>query len=280
MKSSQELRLPKGNPYKFDHSSGDCAHHIDRKVCTSTDYLQKMLGHAVKNAAAALEQLKKRTGCDSEICVIERSDEISYTERQHIIKEFFKPAAPKGETEWLSNFDIDDVLDQVEKKYDSFLHIDFHMRDFEIFKPPRKNLTNLDISKELSAGKTTWGVVFNTDYSSGNGIHWFAVFGDFSRKPYTVEYFNSSGQWPLPEIEEWMTKTAVKWSIELNEPVEPVIVSRVQYQEDNHSCGTYALYYIMSRLAGTELAYFTSNKAVINDDLMRDFRKYLFRSST
>lgn len=263
----------------FGHDS-ECAHHIDRKVCTPTDYLKKMIGSSVKNPERSLEKLKQMTGCKSEVCVVERSDSISYTEKQHILKEFFKPLAPKTDTEWLSNFDIDDVLDQIEKKYPSFLHIDFHMRDFEIFKPPSKNLTNLNIQEELRKGKTTWGVVFNTDYSSGNGIHWFSLFGDFSRKPYTIEYFNSSGQWPLSEIESWMSKTSAKWSIELGETVDTVVVSRVQYQEDNHSCGTYALYYIMSRLAGTELSYFTSNRAVVNDNLMYIFRRYLFRKSS
>jgi hypothetical protein len=263
--------------YDFKNDKSECGFHIQKSVCTPSDVLSKILS---KMDEKNLDGLKKKLHCETELCVIESkevSDVLGRSEQQKIIQSFFKIKGPEKKSAWLSNFEIDDVLDQVEKKYPEFLHIKFHMRDFATNADHSLNLVNLDMAAEIKKGKLQFGVVFNTDYSTGRGIHWFSIFGDFKDKPFTIEYFNSSGEEPLPEIESWMLDAAAKLSRQLNEPVNPVIVSKVEYQQNNYACGTYALYYLMSRLAGTDVSQFAGDRNVINDETMEAFRQYIFR---
>lgn len=146
------------------------------------------------------------------------------------------------------------------------------MRDFE---KHNSELANVDFVKKYKEGVRCFGVVFNTDYSSGTGQHWFAVFGDFSKEPFTLEYFNSSGDDPLPEITAWLKKTKHALNKQLNKTVNDVVVTKLINQEDRHSCGSYSIFYIISRLEGVSYKYFNKNK--IGDDLMHEFRKNLFR---
>lgn len=287
--SEVDLLPGKKSEYHFQKDKSECAFHVNTKVCTPIDYLKKILKNVGQDARfaesdgaeAALSKLKKHMNCPTEECVIESAESkelISYSDKQTILKNFFKPMGPDKESAWLSNFEIDDVLDQIEKKYPSFLHLYFHMRDFAKNQPGYLNLATLDWPAEMKKGKKQFGVIINTDSSRGNGIHWFAIFGDFSRQPYTIEYFNSSGEQPLSEISAWMREAGARWAAELGVYIPQVIVSDIIYQDDNYSCGTYSLYYIMSRLSGTELSYFTDNKNIINDSLMRQFRRYIYRN--
>lgn len=268
------------DPIPFqDEIDSECALYVKREgSCVGDDVLYRILG---RESADALEELKKETRCDTELCVIQSSkaaNRLSRDEQEHLVKYFFKVKGPSKPTEWLSNFDIDDILDQAVKRHPEFLHITFQMRDFaEVNNDPTNaaNLANLDWPLHYKEGKRCFATVMNTDYSSGRGLHWFALFGDFREEPYTLEYFNSSGELPLKEVKRWLLESAAKWSAAMAKPVAPVIVSRVQHQKDNYSCGTYALYYILTRLYGTSHRYF--NGGFVKDETMYAFRRRLFR---
>jgi hypothetical protein len=78
------------------------------------------------------------------------------------------------------------------------------MIDFEI---TNSELATFDWRQLYKQGFRTFGSVINTDKSTGGGIHWFAVFGDFrDASAPTIEYFNSSGKMPMNEIIYWMNK--------------------------------------------------------------------------
>jgi hypothetical protein len=260
---------------------GECSHALDMnaKVCVPRTMVQDIASkHNVKfkeDLEKVLDELKKTTNCDTQVCVVQKS-EID----QSLIDEYFKPKGPKNSTAWLSNFDIDNVLKQLSKKFPDFLHIYFHMRDFQECPMVGENgITLSDLcfhSQYTKHGKKTFGVVFNTDKSSGKGEHWLAVFGDFrDPKSATIEYFDSAGREPMKEVNQWMCKVSTDWTKKFNFPIKPIPVSCMVYQNDNHSCGVYALYYIMSRLHGIEYTHF--QKPQVNDAIMHDFRKYLFR---
>ena len=64
----------------------------------------------------------------------------------------------------------------------------------------------------------------------------------------------------------------------LNKKVNDIIVTKIVNQVDNHSCGSYSLYYIISRLDGIPYKHFSNIK--IGDETMHKFRKeHLFRQS-
>ncbi len=263
----------------------ECAFHLKNEtVCSPEsiteklkDFVVAVFDKQIKDENDALEILKKKYDCSSESCILNQYDIKKYINPKLIenaLETYFKPIGPRMTTNWLSNFDIDAVLAQIQKKYEdkNFLHIPFQMRDFQ---EKNTELAQLDWQKEYENGFRTFGAVINTDYSSGKGIHWFAIFGDFldDNKCFTIEYFNSSGELPLPEITEWMKK--LKHALRLDKPIKDIIATRIENQADSFSCGPYSLYYIISRLDGVPFEWFRKNK--IGDKNMILFRKYLFR---
>jgi len=268
--------------------TAECAFHINiknKKTCLEDEILNELKKFAkdIKQIDTSnydvVDKLQKIYDCDSESCLLTK-EEIRANIGEGIIENQlenrYKPQGPYNSNDWFSNNNIDKVLKQIEKKYKSknFLHIEFQMRDFE---KANGSLSKIDMVEEYKKGVRCFGVIFNTDVSSGNGEHWFAIFGDFSKTPLTIEYFNSSGDDPLPEIAKWMKDTKNKLEKELKKPAKDVIVTKLINQEDNHSCGSYSLYYIISRLEGVPFEYFTKN--IIGDKKMHEFRYHLFRKS-
>lgn len=272
----------------------ECGLHIKSEVCSSDHIFDKLQGLVVNSAIKSgrnnplpinekkniIKLLKqKHPECNSESCLLQINgikNHVGAAIVDENLKENFKPIGPRTTSEWLSNFDIDDILDQIEKKYKDkyFLHIPFQMRDFATYNTPLEQLNFYDKYKE---GYKTFGVILNTGLSSSNGIHWVGMFGDFRQEPFTIEFFNSSGEPPKTEFTVWMHKKKLEWGklFGPNKRIEIVVASKFQHQYDNHSCGVYSLYYIISRLDGITAKYFMSNK--ITDDEMHEFRKYLFR---
>lgn len=256
--------------------SSDCAHDKpqDKVFCSP----EKVVGQLKTMAAehdegALLEKLKKKYHCSDEVCVLKSAEVLDAGSAESVIREYFKPTGPKKGSAWLSNFNIDSVLDQIEKKHPEkkFLHITYQMIDFA---KTGTDLATLDWLAKYEQGYRTFGTIINTDTSHGKGIHWFALFGDFTdgADPFTVEYFNSSGELPMDEILVWMKKMT---QLKMAKPIKDIVATRIINQSDNHSCGPYSLYYIMSRLDGVPYAYFKNNK--IGDQKMHKFRGYLFR---
>ena len=275
----------------------ECAFHIKGNVCASDEVIKQLqqllkeqfgINVSAKDKAKTIEAAKEVTNCSTEACVLQKPAIVSGLGRDTVEKELetrFKPEGPLGYTELLNNFNIDEVLDQMTKAFKGFYHIPFQMIDFAeqartdsdgvrtgSFARDR-NLATIDIIKKYKEGYRQFGVVLNTDYSSGPGKHWFCIFIDMKSKPFTIEYFNSSGNMPLVQVSAWMIDTKMKLS-ELG-PTEVVRVATERLQEDDYSCGVWSLYYIVSRLNGVEPDAFKSSR--LNDDLMYSFRKYFFR---
>jgi len=287
----------------------ECAFHIrnNNGFCSSGEIVNKLMDFIIEKSletplkkplenplekqkkieeSNVLKTLKDKYNCNTEECVLKQYDIKEYIS-PHIIEENiqknFKPEGPKCNKEWLSNINIDNVLSQMKKKYENkrFLHIPFQMRDF---MKNNTELAQLNWSKMYNNGYRTFGTVINTDYSTGNGIHWFAIFGDFQPENdyYTIEYFNSSGELPLPEISFWMKKLRNELEEDdqfknSGKEIKDIIVTRIINQKSSSECGLYSLYYIISRLDGIPFTWFKTNR--VPDEKMYLFRQYLFRKS-
>lgn len=271
----------------------ECSHALNAKtgiLCTDAHVISKLsdVFNVDKKGPVdqhkTMELIKNVVGCDSESCVLTKPEVheiIGADVAQKQLVEKFKPVGPHNTNDWFSNFNIDNVLEQVAVKHPDFLHVEFQMRDFETAPSQHMSLSKIDFVEQYATGIRRFGVVFNTDKSTGNGQHWFAIYGDFSKSKFTLEYFNSAGDQPLDEICSWLTDTKHRLIKGLNKPpkdVEVITVTDIVNQKDNHSCGSYSLYYIMSRLDGAPWEYFKKNK--IGDAKMHDFRKnHLFRKT-
>ncbi len=267
----------------------ECAHDkTQAAICSPKSAIRKLSKFTGVDGPneKILEAAKKKTSCKTEACIYKNKEVqnfISNDEVTEILKEHFKPSGPAFSTEWLSNYNIDDVLDQFSKKHKSFYHVYFQMRDFEKnkLKPSEKanpemlhrSLADIDFAKQIKEGTRSFGCVLNTDLSSGSGQHWFCLFGDFRKQPYQLEYFNSAGDAPLDEVQVWLDKTKHQIMKDTGKPVK-LVICRTHHQRDGHSCGPYSLFYIVNRLKGVPSEAF--NKDIGGDARMLKWRKELF----
>lgn len=252
-------------------------------VCAPKPILNKMTefvrskGKPANNPKQVVNTMKELLDCNSESCLFKRKDFVEFakiTNIEDILNKFYKPAGAATNFNLLSNFNIDDVLDQFEKRFKDrkFLHIPFQMRDFERVGT---ELATVNLAAKFREGYKTFGVVLNTDWSKNQGIHWYCLFGEHYGDHIEIEYFNSSGKAPLPETEAWMQKTKHFLEKELKIPVKLVYSTGIEFQFDNHSCGVYTLAYIWLRLEKVPPTWFRADN--FYDDLMHMLRKNLFR---
>ena len=96
----------------------------------------------------------------------------------------FKPKMPKSWfkniNEWLSTLEIEDVMNQYDKKYKNFKFLGAVPSDCP--KSIRCSLTNLNLKGFLKQKITKLGIVFNLDEHHQSGSHWVALMIDLSHK--------------------------------------------------------------------------------------------------
>jgi hypothetical protein len=200
--------------------------------------------------------------------------------RQKLFENFLGNG-PADSTALLSDTNIDGALarwavigtDEFNKK---FHHVPFQMIDF---LQHQTDLARLDVADLHQKGYDCFGVVLNTDVSSGRGIHWFCIYcslGKTKQDKTTLEYFNSSGFPPKSEVTYWLEQTAAKLRQAGFTDVEIVhATGGKQVQNSKTECGVWSLVYILSRLMNKPPNWIVSVGA--NDDDMVSFRKRLFR---
>ncbi len=220
-------------------------------------------------------------GCKDEKCIYEnkrvqgffsaRGEEVD-------ICKLFKPDGPRSSDEWLSNFNIHNVLDMYIETYPEFEYYKCVLMDFEKKAAGQyPDMKSTPITDLLSKGKTVIGSVPNVAKGSSGGTHWVSLLVDARNKKHvTIEYFNSTGDPPSAEFQAWMDKT--QKAIEAYPPLKGARVSqlanRFTFQRANTECGVYALYFIRARLEGIPFENLTQQP--IGDKRMMDFRHYIF----
>lgn len=246
------------------------------EVCTPRVALEKIAEVILPtekggDAKEIVEELKEKTKCDTESCVIETPEvkKILGLEATLILKTKFKIPGPSASTELLSNFNIDDAMSQLPRMYPHFLAIPFHMIDFEKYDTILAKLTAKSVKEK---NKTQFGVVLNTDKTNQGGTHWFAIFCDLI--PGELEFFNSSGNMPVDTLAIWMAKFCRQAEVD-GIPLKERVVSKTRHQHGYTECGVYSLYYIFSRVKGVTPEFFETN--LITDDMMIKMREHLFR---
>lgn len=243
-------------------------------------------------------------GCTSESCVITHPSIVQFIvsvgeSPATVSKEIsnnFKPKGPRNNMEWLSNFDIDTVIQNwAVEEFKDFYPCPFAMMDFERYSNEFGKINLVDVYKGNKSasirGKMvkrpfrTFGCVLNTDFISGPGKHWVAVFVDMRGKDsqdWVVEYFNSTGEAPPKAVIRWQENARNQLlefrKEELNESgdVKTVSVTDLEHQNSKSECGLYAMYYIRKRLEGENSRDFFFRK-IIPDEAMTEFRKHVFR---
>jgi len=262
----------------------------NKDVCSTKELTEKMSkfieekkGKVVKKPEEVIENMKTLLDCNSESCIYKKKEFVDFAKLNNVdsvLDELFKPEGPATNFGLLSNINIDEVLEQFVERFAhrKFLHIPFQMIDFE---KRRTLLSTINIAEKLKHQHDTFGVVLNTDVTTGRGIHWFCLFGEKykNKSGHTIislEYFNSSGKPPMTEVQRWINTKAHELRLRLNLPVKLNYTNNIYFQNDEHSCGVYALAYIWLRLEGIPPTWFNADN--FNDEMMHKLRQNLFSS--
>ena len=180
-----------------------------------------------------------------------------------------KPMRPKG-NEWLSNFDIEDVLKQYESKYSDFKFISVSPIDFDNIKDKTHQFCP---KTQYSFDKTKFGFVFNTDPHYKSGEHWICSFIDLNSK--TIEFFDSTSDKPPKQVLIFFDRIKKKCKEDLNLNMQIKINSKSHQLEDNE-CGVYCLNYIIRRILGDSFEKITGD--IKRDKDMYKNRDVYFRT--
>ena len=163
----------------------------------------------------------------------------------------FSPEKPKSWNKdpntWLTNFDIENVLNQYEESHKNFdfigpSFIDFNSQIGNSCVDPE--ICNFNLEKFIKKGKNKIGIVFNLNKHNQSGSHWVSLFIDVKNK--FIFYFDSNGTDIPPEIKHLVDKI-VEQGKKINIDFKVHINSK-EHQYSNTECGMYSLYFIITLL--------------------------------
>jgi len=297
-----------------DNKDGVCL--PDKVISKINNYITP--SNNTNDKKETIEKLTTELSCPNdinrEICIINKATEkniIDEKESKKIKFEHFKPNATVDAISWLGNDDIDYIQEQLYKKYNGYYYGYIHMVDLVMIKHGETehikhnilNVKEIDFCNEISNNNNnrkistneqplkTFGIVCNTDPSTSGGQHWFSIFMDFRtdgslQKPYTIEYFNSSGQSiKNPSFKKFFIDLALEISTKMKICCKFIQVTNIQHQgldpvigENSGNCGGYSIYYIWSRIKGIPYSHFNQEKRIITDAMITKFRESIFRT--
>ena len=230
-----------------------------------------------------VDQLNNRiTNCAGDQYCWLNQNFIKKLDSDEIHKHTFRPFGPRVGNEWLSNIDIVNVMNQYHKIYPKFLFLGAVPIDFD-----EQGLVSVDKVKNLLENKTQFGVVFNTDPSTGRGQHWNSLYCDFDKGQ--IYFFDSVGIEPLSQVRKFIAGLVEliyfrKYNEKLN--IDKVIhhlkskddqnedtknqVSKLlkidirynttKHQQGNSECGVYSMNFILRLLKGESFDDITNTR--------------------
>ena len=220
-----------------------------------------------------------------------------------IEKEELRPEMPiewyKNDREWLSNYDIEDVMLQYDKgrqyKY-AFLGvypIDFSEED-KFGRCLYSQICSLDIKKYINKRIKHLGLITNLDKHNQGGSHWTSTFIiiDPKNKCYGAHYYDSNGNSIPAYVRKFINNIKERLLIIYPNNKFRITYNTIKHQRKNTECGMFSMTHQI-RWLNSLLKYKTLNlpnpykdanfvkcitdNANITDDNMNKSRNYLYR---
>lgn len=202
------------------------------------------------------DHLKSNLSCEKENCWLkEIKDPVI---RKNIEKIVFAPEHPAewktNPDEWLSNYDIFNVIRQYQDTHKDFLFMGPTTIDFDTQLAERggqcveNQICNFELEQYLAKGKTKFGIVFNLDKHTQGGSHWVSLFFDTLEK--IMIFFDSAGAGVPPEVKILMDRIIEQSKHLKSGPIHFDVYnnSRIRHQNGNTECGMYSLFFIITFL--------------------------------
>jgi len=222
---------------------------------------------------------------------------------EEIEKKELRPEMPsewyKNPIEWLSNYDIEDVMIQYnnDNKYKycflGVFPIDFSEEDM-FGKCLYSEICNIDINKYINKKYKYIGLITNLDKHNEPGSHWTSTFIiiDPKLKCYGAYYYDSNSS-PIPKyIQKFLNSIKTQLKTKYPKNVFKIYNNIIRHQRKNTECGmfsmTFQIRWLNALLKFKELNFespYTCENFVeyivkadnIKDDSMIESRSYLYR---
>jgi hypothetical protein len=224
-------------------------------------------------------QIKRRVGdrCTTQKCWA-KQEFIRYMEdraRTEYEKHTHRPDSPQGKFEWLSTFDINDVMAQYERRNKDFKFFGAVPMDFADL--PGVEVGHIDYDSYIKKGITKMGIVFNLDDHDQPGSHWTGMFTDFKKGH--IFYFDSFGVKPEQRVRALMRQQA-RYMESKGVTVNDIRVdyNKVQHQKGNSECGVYSLRFVIKMAGGADFDKLCSNP--VSDEKINKCRAVYFDKYT
>lgn len=267
------------------------------------DHYNKKYGESIRITDEKKELVKQiedklKDKCSDQTCWLRQ--EFVRGIRDETLKNTFRPKGPSDSKEWLSNIDIDRVMEQYQDKYMDFCYLGTVPYDFE--ELPVLGIDKLNFDKMISKGKNKIGMVINLDEHNKPGSHWVALYTDLKEKQ--IYFFDSFGKAPGKRIRKFATKIAkYLYEKEFGEDIAKkfkyivraqgkkekfggavrkklnqvdVRFNKIQHQFENTECGVYSMNFIIRLLKGAE-TFDDITKNITKDSRMNQCRNVYFR---
>lgn len=185
-------------------------------------------------------------------------DEQCWTQGNKDLLESFRPSKPESWQEnprtWLTNFDIQDVMVQYERKYKTFLFLGVFPSDYDekvyMNVCVSQELCNLNVSNLLKTNKYQLGIVFNLDPHYLSGSHWVAVYVGISEKypkKFGFFYYDSNANQPSAYVKR-LYQTFSTQLQNITKRRFDLHVNDVRHQFKNTECGMFSMQFIINML--------------------------------
>jgi hypothetical protein len=217
--------------------------------------------------------------------------ESSWTKFNDKLKKYFRPQKPddwtNNPTEWLSNFDIADVLQQYEnvRSPPPFKLISVSPIDWNTQLPSRGNkcvsqsICNLDVPKLrqfVNAKVYNLAMVFNTDKHNQSGSHWISFFIHLNprNKKFGIHFFDSNGN-NMPRPVARLANQLQERIEELTGKKPPIRVNKKEFQKTNTECGMFCIYFVLE-MSKRGTTFDSIIKRKLTDNQMINLRSQFF----
>lgn len=261
---------------------------------------KKMTGEIIEiknNKKHLVSELTNRLQnvCDNQICWL-KQDFIKELRDENIQEKTFRPVGPQAKFAWLSTTNINDVMEQYEKKYSNFKYYGAVPIDFDNLE--QLGIRNINFDDLLKKNINKLGFIFNFDEHWQDGSHWVSMFVDIAQDQ--IYYFDSYGHKPKKQIKTLVNRIA-KWCYNrhilkqddmessmteqsfmnpkrlnyIEQKIKTIKFNKIRHQFKYSECGTYSINFILRLLKGETFEFICDN--ITKDDTVNKCRETYFR---
>jgi hypothetical protein len=264
--------------------------------CLSSDVLvkiskalNKLNGFQVKHEGVPEKVLYKKIcnvmennfNCKNEACwlnIRKLMNNLSSEDAKYF-RDHFRPHMPKeivdDYTKWISNFDIEAVLNQHHHESSGVYSYGAVPIDFKKCSVS-SDLCKINLKRHINNKEDKLVIVFNTDDSSSPGEHWMGMYVDIFGKNLDnqpgIYFLDSFANKPMQEVTELINKLK-KQGEDMNKEFI-VTINDKPLQRNNFSCGFYCMHFLEHMIKGLSFKDYINSG--LNDKKMIEYRNHCY----